>query len=84
MTARYSFVERCKQIGVSAVNVSSKNTTRECPACGALGVNDRELLAICNNPICEAKGVPRDKDYGAAQVILRRGQQALAERVESA
>lgn len=73
LTARYEFVSLCERFGAELVSVPSRNTTRECPTCGQLGENGPELLAAC--PAC---GTVRDKDRGAASVILRRAEEALA------
>ena len=73
LTARYDFVSLCERFGAELVPVPSRNTTRECPSCGHLGENGPELLAAC--PAC---GTARDKDRGAAVVILRRAEEALA------
>lgn len=86
LTARYEFVslcERaaawgseyhdCERFGGHMITVPSRNTTRECPTCGHIGENGPELLAAC--PAC---GTVRDKDRGAAVVILRRAEEALA------
>lgn len=72
-TARYDFVHMCEQSGATVVRVPSRNSTRECPDCGHLDENTAELLVACS-----ACGVVRDKDHGAARVILRRGIEALA------
>jgi transposase len=72
LTARYEFVSLCERFGAEIVTVPSRNTTRECPTCGHLGENGPELLAAC--PAC---GTVRDKDRGAALVILRRAEEAL-------
>lgn len=73
LTARYEFVELCKRFGAEIVPVSARNTTKECPSCGHLGDNTAELVTVC--PAC---GTARDKDFGAAEVILRRAKGALA------
>lgn len=73
LTARYEFVTLCERFGAELVPVPSRNTTRECPTCGQLGENGPELLTACLG--C---GTVRDKDRGAAIVILRRAQEALA------
>lgn len=79
MVARYLFLTICERLGAEVLTVPSRNTTRECPDCGELAENGPELLIAC--PGC---GQVRDKDYGAAQVILRRGQEDLANRAASA
>jgi predicted RNA-binding Zn-ribbon protein involved in translation (DUF1610 family) len=78
MVARYLFLSICERSGAEVLTVPSRNTTRECPACGELAENGPELLIAC--PSC---GMVRDKDHGAAEVILRRGQAALADRAAS-
>lgn len=75
LSARYEFVALCERFGAEIIPVTSRNTTRECPDCGEVGENGPELLTACS-----ACGRVRDKDYGAARLILRRGQQALAGR----
>ena len=78
MTARFEFVTMCERFGANIVKVSAHNTTRECPDCGQLVENGPELLVAC--PGC---GVVRDKDQGAARVILKRGTEALANQSAS-
>ncbi|GMV18399.1 MAG: hypothetical protein AMXMBFR56_66230 [Polyangiaceae bacterium] len=73
LTARYEFVSLCERFGAALITVPARNSTRECPTCGQLGENGPELLAAC--PAC---GTVRDKDHGAAVVILRRAEEALA------
>jgi hypothetical protein len=75
LSARYEFVSLCERYGAEIVPVSARNTTRECPSCGHLGENTAELVSVCLS--C---GTARDKDYGAARVILRRAEGALANR----
>lgn len=78
MSARYLFVSRCERFGADIITVTARNSTRECPDVKCNGVlpnNGPELMAAC--PAC---GVVRDKDQGAATVILRRGQEAIAKR----
>lgn len=72
LSARYEFVSLCEQLGAEIITVSARDTTRECPTCGAKGENGPELLTAC--PKC---GTVRDKDRGAAEVILRRAEEAL-------
>jgi hypothetical protein len=79
MSARYEFVQLCERFGAELVPVTARNSTRECPDCGALAENGPELLVMC--PGC---GTVRDKDYGACRVILRRAQEALANREAAA
>lgn len=80
LCARYEFVSLCERFGADLITVPARNTTRECPAilpngekCRHIGENGPELLVAC--PAC---GTVRDKDHGAATVILRRAQEALA------
>lgn len=73
LSARYEFVQMLERLGGEQITVSARNTTRECPDCGELAENTPDLLVAC--PAC---GVVRDKDFGAARVILRRAQEALA------
>lgn len=73
LTARYEFVSLCERFGATLITVPARNTTRECPTCGKVGENGPELLAAC--PAC---GTVRDKDRGAAVVILRRAEEVLA------
>lgn len=75
LSARYEFVSICERFGARLITVPARNTTRECPDCGFVGENGPELLYAC--PGC---GVVRDKDHGAARVILKRGEEALANR----
>jgi Putative transposase DNA-binding domain len=79
LSARYLFVTFCEQYGATLVAVPSRNSTRECPDCGALTENGPELMIAC--PGC---GRVRDKDLGACRVILRRAEQALATQAASA
>lgn len=75
LTARYEFVSLCERMGAEIISVSAHNTTRECPSCGHLGDNTPELLTVCAS--C---GIARDKDIGAAKVILRRAEVTLSEQ----
>lgn len=76
LATRYEFVALCERFGAELIPVTSRNSTRECPDCGALlEKNGPELLVAC--PGC---GTVRDKDEGAARVILRRAEEALANR----
>lgn len=75
LATRYEFVELCEQFGADVIPVPARNTTRECPTCGVIGENGPELFTVC--PSC---GTARDKDYGATRIILRRAQEALANR----
>lgn len=73
MVTRYEFVALCERFGAVLTTVPARNTTRECPDCGHLSENGPELLVTCAG--C---GRTRDKDEGAARVILRRAEEALA------
>jgi hypothetical protein len=73
LTARYEFVSICERLGATMITVSARNTTKECPECGHLDENTAELLMVCSG--C---GSARDKDHGAAKVILRRSHEPLA------
>jgi len=75
ISARYEFVSLCERFGAEILTVPARNTTKECPNCGVLAENGPELLIAC--PGC---GVVRDKDRGAARVILARATEALANR----
>lgn len=75
LVARFEFVSICERFGAELVTVSARNTSRECPSCGHLGENGPDVLIEC--PAC---GTVRDKDQGAAMVILRRTEEALAPR----
>jgi len=75
VSARYEFTQLCERFGADVITVSARNTTRECPSCGHLDENTADLLIACSG--C---GVARDKDFGAAVVILHRGKEALAKR----
>jgi transposase len=75
ISARYEFTQICERSGAEIVTVPARNTTKECPDCGHLGENGPELLIAC--PGC---GRVRDKDKGAARVILARAEEALANR----
>lgn len=77
LSARYEFVQMIERLGGEQITVSARNSTRECPECGELAENTPDLLVAC--PGC---GVIRDKDFGAARVILRRAQEALASAAE--
>jgi len=82
LTARYEFLQICERSGARVITVPARNSTRECPEpeCGGLlPENGPELLVAC--PKC---GRVRDKDYGAARVILRRALEALATEAQSA
>jgi transposase len=75
ISARYEFTQICERYGAEIITVPARNTTRECPECGELVENGPELLVAC--PGC---GLVRDKDQGAAKVILTRATKVLAER----
>jgi len=76
LATRYEFVALCERYGAELIAVPARNTTRECPDCGELlKENGPELLVVC--PGC---GTARDKDHGAARVILGRAKEALAKR----
>jgi len=75
LATRFEFVSLCERFGAEVVTVPARNTTRECPSCGHVGENGPELVTVC-----QACGTARDKDFGAAMVILKRMQQALANR----
>lgn len=75
MVARYEFVLLCKRYGATVLEVNAKNTTAECPDCGTLADKTEDITIVC--PGC---GKTRDRDYGAARVILARGQKKLAEK----
>lgn len=75
LASRYEFFELCERFGAEVIMVSARNTTRECPECGHLDENTAELLMACSG--C---GTVRDKDFGAARVILRRSYGPLANR----
>jgi hypothetical protein len=73
LCSRYEFVSICERFGAEIIPIPSRNTTRECPTCGQLDENTAELLMACSR--C---GLARDKDHGAAVVIMRRAVEALA------
>jgi rubrerythrin len=75
MVARYEFLSICERLGADVITVPSRNTTRECPDCGALAENGPEPDVAC--PGC---GQVEDKDARACRIILRRGLEALANR----
>lgn len=75
LSSRYEFEQLCERSGAEIITVSARNTTRECPTCGELSENGPELLIAC--PGC---GLVRDKDHGAAVVILTRAKEVLANR----
>lgn len=75
ISARYEFTSICERFGAEILSVPARNTTKECPDCGHLAENGPELLIAC-----QGCGKVRDKDYGAARVILARGAEALANR----
>jgi len=67
LSARYEFVQICERLGAHVETVTARNSTRECPDCGHLDENGPELEMACGG--C---GRVRDKDFGAARVILAR------------
>lgn len=73
ISARYEFTSICERFGAEIVTVPARNTTRECPDCGHLSENGPELLLEC-----QGCGRVRDKDFGAARVILARAAEVLA------
>ena len=78
LATRYEFVALCERFGVDIVTVTARNSTKECPepGCGALlPENGPDLVVAC--PAC---GTVRDKDRGAARVILKRAKEVLANR----
>lgn len=75
LATRYEFVELCERFGAEIITVPARNSTRECPDCGHLSENTADLLIAC-----QGCGVVRDKDHGAARVILQRAKEALANR----
>jgi hypothetical protein len=86
ISARYLFTQICERFGAEVLPVPARNSTRECPVCNRvpsnpaiLNENGPELEIAC--PSC---GVIRDKDFGACEVILRRAEEALAERAAGA
>lgn len=76
LSARYAFVQLCEQSGAELIPVPARNSTRECPDCGALAENGPEIVIVCVG--C---GRARDKDHGACRVILSRAREALAKRI---
>lgn len=78
MVAEYTFRQLCERSGAEAILVSARNSTRECPACGELTESSSKLLIKCRT--C---GTVRDQDFGAAQVLLKRAQGALAKQIAS-
>lgn len=75
MVARYLFLTLCERSGAALITVPARNTTRQFACCGVLAENTPELLMAC--PSC---GRIVDKDYHAAEEILRRGEEALAKQ----
>lgn len=78
LATRYEFVSLCERFGAEVIKVPAYNTTRECPnpdCDGVLPVNGPELIVVC--PSC---GTARDKDEGAAKVIMRRVKEELENR----
>lgn len=78
LATRYEFVSLCERFGAEMITVPARNTTRECPnpdCDGVLPVNGPELIVVC--PSC---GTARDKDEGAAKVIMRRAKEVLENR----
>lgn len=79
LSARYEFLQICERLGAELIPVPARNSTRECPDCGALAENGPEIVIVCVG--C---GRARDKDYGACRVILKRANEALAKQRASA
>lgn len=75
VVARYEFLTICERFGADVIPVPARDTTRECPDCGHLAERSSDLIIACTS--C---GLVRDRDAGAARVILRRGIEALANR----
>ena len=79
VVARYEFLSICERLGADVIPVPARDTTRECPDCGHLAERTSDLTIACVS--C---GRVRDRDAGAARVILRRGIEALANRAAKA
>lgn len=76
LSAPYEFQQICERLGATLIGVDARNSSRECPECGKVSDIGSDCYAVC--PAC---GVVRDRDHGAARVLLGR---ALAKIEESA
>jgi len=72
MVAEYSFRKLIERRGGNVITVTARNSTRECPTCGYLCESTAQISIKC--PACSTI---RDQDFGASQVLLRRGLEAL-------
>lgn len=77
LSARYEFISIVERYGGRVIKVPARDSTRECPDCGNLDENNADLMIACSG--C---GRVRDKDYGAARVILARAQGPFADAAE--
>jgi IS605 OrfB family transposase len=66
--------EKAATCGVLVVEVSARNTSRECRSCGHVAANNRKSQALF---VCESCGYQRHADTNAAQNILERGMKNL-------
>lgn len=66
--------EKAATCGVLVVEVSARNTSRECRACGHIAKNNRKSQALF---VCESCGYERHADTNAAHNILERGMKNL-------
>lgn len=66
--------EKAATCGVLVLEVSARNTSRECRACGHVAANNRKSQALF---VCESCGYERHADTNAAQNILERGMKNL-------
>jgi transposase len=66
--------EKAATCGVLIVEVSARNTSRECRSCGHIAANNRKSQALF---MCESCGYERHADTNAAQNILERGMKNL-------
>lgn len=67
LVAAYSFKLLCEQSGIVDLKATARNSTRECPLCGQLHDNTKDLMILC--PV---KNVRHDQDYSAAYTMMAR------------
>lgn len=78
LVAAYQFKALCEQAGIKDVKPTARNSTRECPLCGQLHDNSKDLMILC--PV---RNVRHDQDYSAAYTMMARAVVAARKQAES-